>query len=418
LVQGYSKIYQILEGQGLSSWIPDLMLQFAESLEALADKSLARQQAKESFMSWLKLRNLQDLSTAEYRKSLKTILTTADNPYLEKLQAFLGKYPSSDRDWQQAKDLLDAWQFLQELDLIAEPPIVEVDGDLVLASEAQLKTTTTPDVAGEKVSFEVVNVNSKGEIINREIKTNIQQTIDLGNGIKLEMMYIPAGEFMMGAREGEEGEISEYPQHLVRLSAFYMSKYPVTQEQYRAITGSNPAKFKGDKRPVESVNWHQAKEFCQKLSGKTGKSFNLPSEAQWEYACRAGTTTPFYFGETITTDLANYDGSNIYDDAPEGRYIEQTISVGIFPPNAFGLCDMHGNVLEWCEDTWCEDTWHRNYNDAPDDGSAWINTNYHFHILRGGSWRSHPWSCRAASRGQNNANDVNGRNGFRLILVP
>jgi formylglycine-generating enzyme required for sulfatase activity len=263
-------------------------------------------------------------------------------------------------------------------------------------------------------SIEVVNVNSKGEIINREIKTNIQQTIDLGNGIKLKMMYIPAGEFMMGARGGEEGaEENEYPQHLVRLSAFFMSKYPVTQEQYRAIMGSNSAYFQSDKRPVERVNWHQAKEFCQKLSGKTGKSFNLPSEAQWEYACRAGTTTPFYFGETITTDLANYNGDYTYGDALTGQYREQTSNVGIFPPNAFGLCDMHGNVWEWCEDTW-----HGNYDGAPDDGRAWIDRNNYRHVLRGGSWYVNPEYCRAASRVWLVDDDVPSDYGFRIVIVP
>ena len=129
-------------------------------------------------------------------------------------------------------------------------------------------------------------------------------------------------------------------------------------ENYRC--NNNPSYFKGEKRPVEKVSWDEAVEFCKKLSQKTGKTYRLPSEAEWEYACRAGTTTPFYFGETITPDLVNYNGNYPYGSAPKGEYREQTTDVGKFPPNSFGLYDMHGNVWEWCEDVY-----NANYIDAP-----------------------------------------------------
>jgi formylglycine-generating enzyme required for sulfatase activity len=160
--------------------------------------------------------------------------------------------------------------------------------------------------------------------------------------------------------------------------------------------GNNPSGFSGDKRPVETVSWDDCVEFCQKLAQKLGKDMSLPSEAQWEYACRAGTTTPFYFGETITGDLANYTATEVYANEPKGQDRVETTEIGRFPPNAFGLYDMHGNVSEWCLDQW-----HESYNGAPTDGSAWIdndNDSQIDRILRGGSWINYPSRCRCAAR--------------------
>ncbi|OAD22617.1 serine/threonine protein kinase, partial [Candidatus Thiomargarita nelsonii] len=218
----------------------------------------------------------------------------------------------------------------------------------------------------EIFEFEVVTVNERGEIIDRRYH-QASQSIEDVNGVAIEMVYVPGGTFLMGSPETEEGKYDdEGPQHQVTIAPFYMSKYPVTQAQWQAVMGNNPSEFKGENRPVEQVSWDDAVAFCQKLSEITGKDYRLPSEAQWEYACRAGTTTPFYFGETITTDLANYDGHFNYASEPEGTYREETTSVGIFPPNAFGLYDMHGNLWEWCADPW-----HHNYQGAPSDGSVW-----------------------------------------------
>jgi formylglycine-generating enzyme required for sulfatase activity len=179
--------------------------------------------------------------------------------------------------------------------------------------------------------------------------------------------------------------------------------------------GNNPARFKGNyfkngnNRPVEFVSWDDAVAFCQKLSQKTGKNYKLPSEAQWEYASRAGTTTPFYFGESVTPDLVNYDGNYAYAAAPKGKYRKQTTDVGTFPPNPFGLYDMHGNVWEWCEDNW-----QKNYINAPLNGSASISQST-FKVLRGGSWSYFPGYCRSACRYYADAGFGSSSLGFRVV---
>ena len=262
--------------------------------------------------------------------------------------------------------------------------------------------------------FETVTVNNKGVITNRRNLQAKYFTEDLGNGVTLDMLQIPGGSFMMGSPAGEKERFSnESPQHQVTVPSFYMGRYEVTQAQYQAVMGKNPSSFKGQKRPVEKVSWNDAVEFCKKLSQKTGRTYRLPSEAEWEYACRAGTTTPFYFGETITTDLVNYNGNYPpYGSAPKGKYREQTTNVETFPPNAFGLYDMHGNVWEWCQDTW-----HGNYNGAPTDGSAWIDNGNRFRLLRGGSWFSYSRNCRSALRDDWNPAGINNNIGFRVCTV-
>ncbi|NER03143.1 MAG: SUMF1/EgtB/PvdO family nonheme iron enzyme [Okeania sp. SIO3C4] len=254
-----------------------------------------------------------------------------------------------------------------------------------------------PDVFNSySEKFDVITVNIKGEEINRHSHKVLFFTEDLGNGEMLEMVAISGGTFMMGSPENEAGRLDiETPQHQVTLQPFYMSKYPITQNQYQVIMGENPSHFKGGNRPLECVSWYDATEFCQKLSQKTGKTYRLPSESQWEYACRAGTTTPFYFGETITSELANCNGNYPYGKVPKGKYREETTDVGSFPPNAFGLYDMHGTVWEWCADDW-----HKNYEGAPTDGSAWLENDgkEHYPVLRGGSWAIIPIICRSAYR--------------------
>ena len=227
----------------------------------------------------------------------------------------------------------------------------------------------------------------------------------LGNGSTLDLVQIPAGQFLMGSPDSEEGRLDrEGPQHRVSVPEFWLGKYPVTQAQYQAIMGQNPSRFSenGANRPVERVFWHDAVAFCEKLSQQTGRTYRLPSEAEWEYACRAGTTTPFYFGETISPVLANYGYSNL----------GQTTDVGQFPPNTFGLYDMHGNVLEWCADHW-----HDNYNGAHVDGSAWLvpGESENRHILRGGSWYSKPGVCRSANRGSGAPDIIGFDIGFRVV---
>ena len=165
--------------------------------------------------------------------------------------------------------------------------------------------------------------------------------------------------------------------------------------------------------PVEQVSWYDCEEFCARLSRYTGKSYGLPSEAQWEYGCRARTTTPFHFGETLTTDLANYDGNYNYPyaDAPKGEYRQKTTPVGSFLPNGFGLYDMHGNLWEWCADHW-----HENYDGAPTDGSIWLsNDERSARLLRGGCWNHASALCRSRSRRSGGADFRGWDFGFRVV---
>jgi len=260
-------------------------------------------------------------------------------------------------------------------------------------------------------NFEVVTTDATGNIINRRNASAKYFTEDLGNGVFLAMVKIPGGTFIMGSPASEAGRGNdESPQHQVTVPSFYMGKYELTQAQYQVIMGANPAYFKGNNRPVEKVSWNNAVEFCKKLSQKTGKNYRLPSEAEWEYACRAGTTTPFYFGESITPDLVNYNGNYTYASAPKGKYRKQTTNVGIFPPNAFGLYDMHGNVWEWCQDDYKE-----NYINALVDGNALTSQSAVNMLLRGGSWFDLPVNCRSAYRNCDVAGFGNYGSGFRVV---
>jgi eukaryotic-like serine/threonine-protein kinase len=276
------------------------------------------------------------------------------------------------------------------------------------------KTSTKSNLSLQSLNFETVTVDSKGTINNRRKLNAKYITEDLGNGVTLEMVQIPGGTFTMGSPSSEAGRSDdESPQRQVKVSGFFMGRYEVTQAQYQAIMGNNPASFKGANKPVEQVSWDDAVEFCKKISQKTGRTYRLPSEAEWEYACRAGTTTPFYFGETITTDLVNYNGTvTPYGSAPKGVYRNETTEVGKFPPNAFGLYDMHGNVYEWCQDVWND-----NYSQAPTDGSARLNGNDNQRkLLRGGSWLINPGSCRSALRYSDTRGFRDDVIGFRVVL--
>jgi formylglycine-generating enzyme required for sulfatase activity len=265
-----------------------------------------------------------------------------------------------------------------------------------------------------------VQVDQYGKIVKRPI-IEPEYFTERVNGIGIEMVAIPGGRFWMGSPNGEAGRFdSESPQHEVSVPDFFLGKFTVTQAQWRAVAqlpqinqslDADPSWFKGDDRPVEVVSWDEAQEFCARLSQATGKAYRLPSEAQWEYACRAGTTTSFAFGATLNTDIANYNGDFTYGNGKTGVYREQTVDVGSFPPNAWGLYDMHGNVWEWCEDSW-----HDNYNGAPTDGTAWINNSTENKLLRGGSWSDNPRGCRSADRYFNARDDRFNDIGFRMVL--
>jgi formylglycine-generating enzyme required for sulfatase activity len=263
-------------------------------------------------------------------------------------------------------------------------------------------------------NFDVIRVDTKGKENSRRTSFACFFPEDLGNGVVLEMVCIPGGRFMMGPPATEEAryDSEESPQHQVTVPAFFAGKYPITQAQWQAVMGNNPSEFKGEKRPVENVSWDDAVEFCGKLSLQTGKKYRLLSEAEWEYACRAGTTTPFHFGKTITPELVNYDRSLPYANVSTGIYRELTTDVGSFPPNAFGLYDMHGNVFEWCSDRW-----HPNYKGAPTDGSSWETGTGKSRVQRGGSWYYYAILCRSASRNFDSAGKCCGKIGFRVAVA-
>jgi formylglycine-generating enzyme required for sulfatase activity len=232
-------------------------------------------------------------------------------------------------------------------------------------------------------------------------------TENLPNGITLEMVSLPAGQFLMGSPDSDpDARDNEKPQHQVQVNSFAIGKYPVTQAQYQAVMGTNPSRFKNNRQnPVEQVSWNDAQAFCQKLSQITGKTYRLPTEAEWEYACRAGTTTRFYFG-----DDANQSGNYAWYDRNSQ---DKTHPVGQKKPNAWGLYDMSGNVWEWCEDDW-----HDNYIGAPKDGSAWPINNDNRSLLRGGSWYFNRYSCRSAYRfsfSPYRRDDLSYYNGFRVV---
>ena len=270
----------------------------------------------------------------------------------------------------------------------------------------------------------------------------IRSDVESHKTLNLEMVLIPGGTFTMGAPETEDDSSdSERPQHQVTVPSFFMGKYPITQAQWRAVANMQhlrvnrdlkpePSRFRGDNLPVESVSWYDAVEFCDRLNRilesrlpqDTGKQYRVPSEAEWEYACRAGTTTPFHFGDTITSDLANYRASFTYGAGSKGIYRKKTTPVGSFDAaNAFGLYDMHGNVWEWCLDDW-----HSTYKGAPTDGSAWVDTenqkdnknDNRSQVLRGGSWNYNPGICRSASRNNSySRGSLYSSHGFRVVCA-
>jgi formylglycine-generating enzyme required for sulfatase activity len=298
----------------------------------------------------------------------------------------------------------------------------------------------------QSLPFEIVQVDATGTIIKRENLSAPLLVEDLGNGVQLEMMMIPGGKFWMGQTETEKEELirqvgeedyqklytRELPRHQVTLNPFLMGRYTVTQAQWKQIAALEKVeinlttdfnfRFPDNSNPAERVTWNEAVEFCIRLSKATGRDYRLPTEAEWEYACRARTVTPFYFGETITTDLVNYDGNYAYGQGPEGKYLEKTTPVGNYVPNGWGLHEMHGNVWEWCSDDW-----HDNYKEKPDElkqngNTSWIstprNTRAYSKPFRGGSWYNTPRNCRSAFRNDDMPDIQNSRIGFRVVCFP
>ncbi len=251
----------------------------------------------------------------------------------------------------------------------------------------------------------------------------------LGEGVALTMVTIPPGRFVMGSPPDEpERRDLEGPQHQVELEGFWMGQTPISQAQWRQVMGTNPSNFQGDRtdrdqRPVERVSWEEAMAFCAKLRERTGRDYSLPSEAQWEYACRAGTTTPFHCGATLISELANFNATCTYGAAPKGVVRRETSQLDLFTANRWGLLDLHGNVWEWCLDEW-----HSSYDGAPKDGRAWLERQGSSRrepdgrrgarLLRGGSWFNLPGDCRSAYRFLNRPGFRNDGLGFRVCCLP
>jgi formylglycine-generating enzyme required for sulfatase activity len=317
----------------------------------------------------------------------------------------------------QHTDLAAIWEKVLQQLLPASKDLFKVFGTLITVTSEQaivaMKSSTMRTIASGKVP-ELTKVFS----------------VMFGRSMVVTLEVLGKNHFQMGSPETEIDRFeSESPQHEVTVPSFFMSEYLIADSHWTAVARmprvdielqESPSYFKGKgDRPVESINWFEAVEFCERLSQHSGRRYRLPTEAEWEYACRAGTTTPFHYGETITTYLANYDGtddpegrwSGSYDRGSKGIYRQETTSVDTFPPNAFGLYDMHGNVLEWCLDHW-----HDNYQGAPTDGSAWLSNDRNANrILRGGSWNNLPRYCRSAARDDYSPGFRFNNVGFRVV---
>jgi len=313
----------------------------------------------------------------------------------------------------------------------AMPPPVMTPAPVVSTAPPAIKPTNNVrmSVAGvplAAMSFLTASVDANGNVTNQRQEQCYGFVEDLGGGVKLEMVEIPRGTFQMGASNSAIQEALantresnatvewfsiEQPQHEVSLRGFAMSKYEITQAQWHAIMGSNPSRFKGDNLPVEQVSWEEAQEFCRKLSTLTRRKYRLPSEAEWEYAARAGTTSLFTSGGTISLSVVNYLGDS-FGKSPGGIAPLKTVTAGTLPANRWGLYEIYGNVEEWCEDSW-----HDGFLGAPSDGSSWLsNGDSRQRVVRGGSNASPAWHCRTTHRNKFAFNDRIELIGFRVVV--
>ena len=296
--------------------------------------------------------------------------------------------------------------------------------NLALGSEISKNKTELASLVGQPKTWLAHLTTAMPLTVRRTPRTGqgfIEQRLAVAKALPLQMVLIPEGSFVMGSANNElDRDDDESPQHEVTVPSFFMGRYPITQAQWRAIAAlppentkldPAPSNFKGDNHPVEQVSWDDATEFCARLAKLIGLPYRLPTEAEWEYACRAGTTTPFYFGHTLTDELANYNASETYANGPQGEYRGATTPVDHFGlANAFGLSDMHGNVWEWCQDHW-----HSDYKGAPADETAWTEGGDDSRrVIRGGAWDYIPWGCRSAFRDYFSREDHFTYTGFRV----
>lgn len=255
----------------------------------------------------------------------------------------------------------------------------------------------------------VGNFDDGNPLRKSPVYVNVDPNINLG-GLEFSFVEIPEGCFMMGSSENEYDRHTDELQHNVMLDGFYLGKYEITQAQWKYVMGNNPSYFKGDYLPVENVTWVEVQNFISRLNKLTGKEYRLPTEAEWEYACRAGTKAPFYTGKNLLTADANYNGEHPYKDFAKGEYKGKTVKVGSYEPNPWGLYDMYGNVWEWCSDWYV-----RNYdvNDNVNPQGPKTGTK---RVFRGGSWISRGRYCRSANRFYENSCYRYYNLGFRLAM--
>lgn len=449
VVKAYGQFYDTLKSDA-PSCLPEIRMKLALSLANLPSEYqyLALEQGNKAFSDWLRANDAPsdkvfDLDNDADCQLLKRIIYQEDKPFLESLKLLLEKVKDADGiDGSQSagiNSLLAGWQFLNRFGNIPHLPAL---GEPMIVEE-KLKTSK-PNPADNFTEM-------------------------LPGDLALEMIAIPAGEFMMGSDGYDDLKHDYYlhclpdhdaasPIHKVKVPAFHMGKYPITQAQYKAVMGNNPSfdnNTQGHMRqqyydtrknhPVERVTWNMAQEFCQKLSEITGKNYQLPTESQWEYACRAGTTTKYFFGEKHQY-LEKYGHINIfiyfyhfnkneglfyetlllYSDRFFRQYdqrtyilsrgkdekISYTIEAGGYKPNPWGLYDLLGNVWEWCQDDWVD-----GYYGHPSDGSA-VNTESNVKVVRGGCFESSQNDCCSFSRSSRDINIADKTLGFRVVCVP
>ena len=386
------------------------------------------------------LRSNQNLPLPSPKELNPTLSDRFNNAILKGMELNFKQRPQYIKDWlnlfKEKKDPVETFSLDELPTNLSELPrdklaildaIVTNDDTLVQKSRQNLTSlptskrnqTTYPNI--EKFTFKTVKIEEEKELfglISQQKQNLITKKGEffveyLGEEVNLEMVFIPAGTFMMGGHKNEAGkEKNENPPHHVHLKSFYISKYPITQQQWRIVSRfskvsrnlkQKPSFFKGDNLPVERVSWFDSQEFCQRLSQYTGRTYRLPTEAQWEYACRGNTQTAFFFGETINPELANYD---------QGGH-KKTTPVDNYYPNPFGLYDCHGNVWEWCEDHYFS-----NYTPQPKDGSAYYSTKDNSErVVRGGSWSLPDTYSRSAKRNAYTAESAYNFIGFRVVCV-
>jgi formylglycine-generating enzyme required for sulfatase activity len=332
---------------------------------------------------------------------------------------------------------------------VAAPPVTDtvVKSAAAVPAPPKFALPVLPPPKLSTFGFDVMTTDERGRMMGKRVETARYFQVELPGGMQMDLVQVPTGGFMMGTLESdlvavkqgssrgvEKKDLNydivesyirrvnwESPRHMVNVPGFYMSKFEITQAQWRAVASlprvntdllSDPSSFKGSNLPVETITWDEAIEFCERLTRATGRRFRLPTEAEWEYAARAGTNTPFNFGDSIKTDWANFQGKFPYNNSPKGEFRETTVAVGTLGlPNAFGLYDMHGNVWEWCSDVWNE-----NYEGAPVDGKSWDTGKISYlRIIRGGAWDSFGGECRSNSRNRMTATIRLNSIGLRVV---